>query len=143
MPPARPARRRSRGNRTHARSVVDGVERLPGRAGLAWRAGSAAAIAAATVCACASAPSGSQTVPAEFQHACGHPGAQVTVRTFPVTISHADRDLTGVAISIPGRGGATVPRGGGSTGNSMGFTLTARPGTLDVTVNATGSPGNE
>jgi hypothetical protein len=61
----------------------------------------------------------------------------------PVTIRHADCDLTGVAISYPGRGGATVPRGGGEgIGNSMGFTVTVAPGTLDVTVNVTGPAGN-
>jgi hypothetical protein len=41
-------------------------------------------------------------------------------------------------------GGATVPRGSGGTtiGNSNGFTLTVHPGTLDVTINATGTPRN-
>ncbi len=68
----------------------------------------------------------------------------MTIRKVPVTISHAECDLTGVEISYPGRGGAGVPRGGGGTGigNSMGLTLTVHPGTLDVTVNATGAPGN-
>jgi hypothetical protein len=37
-----------------------------------------------------------------------------------------------------------VPRGSGvgGIGNSLGFTLTVHPGTLDVIVNATGTPGN-
>ncbi len=61
-----------------------------------------------------------------------------------MTIPHADCDLTGVAISYRDYGGATVPRGGGGTsiGNSRGLTLTVHPGTLDVTVTATGVPGN-
>jgi hypothetical protein len=58
-----------------------------------------------------------------------------------VTISHIDCDLTGVVISYPRYGGATVPRGGG-IGTSSGFTLVLHPGTLDVTVSATGPPGN-
>jgi hypothetical protein len=83
-------------------------------------------------------------VPAEFRAACGHPGAQVEVRTVPVTISHAACDLTGVAISYKNYGGATVPHGGGGTGigNSSGFELTVHPGSLDVTITATGTPGN-
>lgn len=65
-------------------------------------------------------------------------------RKVPVTISHVACDLTGVVISYPGHGGATVPHGGDGMGigNSLGFTLTVHPGTLDVTVNATGTPGN-
>lgn len=41
-------------------------------------------------------------------------------------------------ITYRGYGGATVPSGGDSVGTSSGFTLTIQPGTLDVTVNATG-----
>jgi len=41
-----------------------------------------------------------------------------------------------------GYGGATVPGDGTSVGTSSGFTLTVHPGTLDVTINATGPPGN-
>ncbi|HEY7013040.1 MAG TPA: hypothetical protein VH480_09810 [Streptosporangiaceae bacterium] len=61
-----------------------------------------------------------------------------------MTVSHAECDLTGVTISYRNYGGATVPSGGGGTGigTSSGFTLTIHPGTLDVTVNATGVPGN-
>jgi hypothetical protein len=102
-------------------------------------------IAMLTIAACGSKPTDPPSaVPPEFRAACGHPGAQVTVRKVPVTISHADCDLTGVAISYPGRGGATVPhgRGGISISNSLGFTLTVHPETLDVTVNVTGAPGN-
>lgn len=84
-------------------------------------------------------------VPSEFRAACGHPGARVTVRKVPVTISHAECDLTGVVITYPGHGGATVPHGSGGIGigNSLGLTLTIHPGTLDVTVNVrTGPAGN-
>jgi hypothetical protein len=42
----------------------------------------------------------------------------------------------------PARATATVPRGGGGIGTSSGFTLVVHPGTLDVTVNAAGPPGN-
>ena len=101
---------------------------------------------AVNIAACSSSsPSPRSAIPPEFRAACGHPGAHVTVRKVPVTISHADCDLTGVAISYRDYGGATVPRGSGGTGigNSSGFSLTVHPGTLDVTVNATGTPGNE
>ena len=81
-------------------------------------------------------------IPPEFRAACGHPGAQVEVRTVPVTISHAACDLTGVAISYRNRGGATVPHGGGGIGNSDGFELTVHPGSLDVTITVTGPHGN-
>jgi hypothetical protein len=110
-----------------------------------WAGAAALAILAVAMVACGSSPQPSRsTVPPEFRAACGHPGAHVTVRKVPVTISHATCDLTGVAITYPSYGGATVPRGSGGTviGNSLGFTLTVHPGTLDVTVNATGSPGN-
>jgi len=83
-------------------------------------------------------------VPAEFRAACGHPGAQVNVRKVPVTVPHAACDLTGVMITYRDYGGAVVPRGGGGTGigNSSGFRMTIQPGSLDVSVNATGVPGN-
>jgi hypothetical protein len=117
-----------------------------------WRArrlglvSAGAAIPVCTVMAMAACGSSSQkpgsAVPSEFREACGHPGARVTVRKVPVTISHAECDLTGVVITYPGRGGATVPHGSGGIGNSFGFTLTVHPGTLDVTVNVTGVAGN-
>jgi hypothetical protein len=110
-----------------------------------WARTAALAVMAVTVAACGrSAKPSRPAVPPEFRAACGHPGAHVTVRMVPVTISHAACDLTGVAISYPGYGGAAVPRGRGGIGisNSLGFTLTVHPGTLDVTVNATGSAGN-
>lgn len=82
-------------------------------------------------------------VPPEFQPACGRPGAEVVVSKVPVTVNHADCDLTGVVVSYPGRGGATVPAEAGvGVGTSNGFTLTVHPGTLDVTVNVTGPAGN-
>ena len=60
-----------------------------------------------------------------------------------VTISHAACDLTGVAISYQNRGGATVPRGGGtSIGNSDGFELAVHSGSLDVTITVSGPHGN-
>jgi hypothetical protein len=110
-----------------------------------WAGTAALAVMAVTMVACGSSPQPSRSaVPPEFRAACGHPGAHMTVQNVPVTISHAACDLTGVVISCPGYGGATVPRGSGGTGigNSLGFILTVHPGTLDVTVNATGSPGN-
>jgi hypothetical protein len=90
------------------------------------------------------AASSRAAVPAEFRAACGHPGAQVNVRKVPVTVSHAACDLTGVMITYRDYGGAVVPRGGGGTsiGNSSGFRMAIHPGSLDVSVNATGVPGN-
>ncbi len=73
-------------------------------------------------------------IPEEFRAACGRPGSRVVVRHFPVTIPHAVCDLTGVALSYPRRGGATVPSRPGMIANSLGFRLTVHPGTLDVTV---------
>ena len=98
-----------------------------------------------SVSACGSSPASPQSaVPAEFRAACGHPGAHVMVRKVPVTVSHAACDLTGVVITYRNYAGATVPRGEGGTtiGNSSGFTLTIQSGSLDVTVDATGTPGN-
>ncbi len=100
-------------------------------------------LAVAAVAGCASAAP-KPAIPAEFQAACGHPGAQVEVRKVPVTISHAACDLTGVAISYRDFGGATVPHGGGGTGigNSNGFELTVHSGSLDVTITAPATHGN-
>ena len=61
-------------------------------------------------------------IPEEFRPACGHPGA------------HALCDLTGVVLSYPGHGGATVLAKASGVSNSMGFLLTVQRGTLDVTV---------
>jgi hypothetical protein len=101
------------------------------------------AVTAAAIAGCGgSPPSPRAAIPPEFRAACGHPGASVTVRKVPVTVPHADCDLTGVVISYPGYGGATVRDGSGGIGTSSGFTLEVHPGTLDVTVDVTGPPGN-
>jgi hypothetical protein len=114
-----------------------------GRLGLVWVGVAIPACTVMTMAACGSSPQKpGSAVPSEFRAACGHPGARVTVRKVPVTISHAECDLTGVLITYPGRGGATVPHGSGGIGNSLGLTLTVHPGTLDVTVDVTGVPGN-
>jgi hypothetical protein len=73
-------------------------------------------------------------VPEEFRPACGRPGAHVIVRRFPVTIPHALCDLSGVVLSYPEHGGATVPAKAGGVAGSLGFRLKVAPGTLDVTV---------
>jgi len=120
-----------------------GMKRLPCRPGKVWVGITVLALTVVNIAACSSLPPSPRSpIPPEFRAACGHPGARVTVRKVPVTISHADCNLTGVMISYPGYGGATVPHGSGGIGNSSGFTLTVHPGTLDVTVNATGTPGN-
>jgi hypothetical protein len=80
-------------------------------------------------------------VPDEFRATRGRPGTHVVVRHFPVTVPHAICDLTGVALSYPGHGGATVPTEPCSIANSLGFRLTVHPETLDVTVNVQLQPG--
>jgi hypothetical protein len=83
-------------------------------------------------------------VPEEFRAACGRPGSRVIVRHFPVTIPHALCDLTGVTLSYPGSGGATVSAtpsavyGGSYLGGS--FRLIVHDN-LDVTVDVTARPG--
>lgn len=120
--------------------VMQGRPRRPGRA---WAEMTILAVTAAAIAGCGgSPPRPGAAIPPEFRAACGHPGAQVTVRKVPVTVRHADCDLTGVVISYPGYGGATVPHGSGGIGTSSGFTLEVHPGTLDVTVDVTGPPGN-
>jgi len=96
------------------------------------------------VTACGGSAPDPSAVPPEFRAACGHPGAHVAVRHVPVTVPHAECDLTGVAISYGAYGGATVPRQGGvGIANSFGFTLTVAAGSLDVTITApSGPPGN-
>jgi hypothetical protein len=133
--------RASERNQASGCRVVPGVKRLGGRIG---SAGLAVALVVPIIAACGSpAASGQSAVPPEFRPACGHPGTQVVARKVPVTVRHADCDLTGAAISYPGRGGATVPRDGGVTiGNSNGLKLTVHAATLDVTVDVTGPPGN-
>lgn len=121
-----------------------GMSSLSRRLAMVWAGVAALIVTVLGVAACGGAASARSAIPAEFRAACGHPGAQVTVRKVPVTISHAECDLTGVTISYRNYGGATVPSGGGGTGigTSSGITLTIHPGTLDLTVNATGVPGN-
>ena len=83
------------------------------------------------------------SVPVEFRHACGRHGSQVVVRHLPVTVRHADCDLTGVDISAADRPGAYVPRRehwGGETGNSSGFHLSVDDDG-NVTVWVEGPPG--
>jgi hypothetical protein len=82
-------------------------------------------------------------VPPEFRPASGRPGAHVTIRQVPVTVRHAMCDLTGVSLSVPGRGGATVPaRPGSAIGNSKGFQVRVDSRTRDVTITVTGPAGN-
>lgn len=81
-------------------------------------------------------------VPPEFLAACGHPGASVQVQRVPVTVRHADCDLTGVTVSIARRGGAVVGSEPGGVGNSQGFRMTIAKHTLDVTISAHGPIGN-
>jgi hypothetical protein len=82
-------------------------------------------------------------VPPEFRTACGRPGSTVTVRQVPVTVLHALCDLTGVILSYPGRGGATVPDSpGGGVGNSLGIQVQVDAHTQDVTVTVSGAEDN-
>jgi hypothetical protein len=81
-------------------------------------------------------------VPPEFRPACGRPGSHVIVRQVPVTIPHALCDLTGVTLSYPGHGGATVTAPGYMVANSKGFRLEVDADTLDVTITVTGLAGN-
>jgi hypothetical protein len=86
-----------------------------------------AAIGCATLAACAangphesvgikiSASRGPVAVPAEFRAACGHPGRTVIVLQVPVTVRHADCDLTGVTIQY-GHASVVVPKPGESAG---------------------------
>jgi len=82
-------------------------------------------------------------VPPEFRPACGHPGSHVTVQRVPVTVPHALCDLTGVIVSYPSRGGATVAGSPGwGVANSKGLQLRVDAHTQDVTVTVTGQEGN-
>lgn len=77
-------------------------------------------------------------VPPEFRPACGRPGSRVIARQVPVTIPHALCDLTGVTLSYPGHGGATVTAPGYMVANSKGFHLEVDADTLDVTITVSG-----
>jgi hypothetical protein len=63
----------------------------------------------ATAC---SAPNSTENpaapLPSAVRAACGHPGSTVTLERLPVTIRHADCDLTGVEVRY-GMTGLTVP----------------------------------
>lgn len=80
-------------------------------------------------------------VPRAFRRACGKPGSEVRIRKVPVTVRHADCDLSGVTIIVRGRGGAVVPDPGIGVGNSSGLSVT-RDEAGDVTVDAQGPAGD-
>ena|SRR5690348_1455777 len=104
------------------------------------------ALAAASTAACSSSPPSLASVPAAFRHACGHPGAKVTVTHLPVTIKHSVCDLTGVSIRVRGGIGADVPAPGeGVTGfadpapggSGSEISVTVAKDTRDVTITGT------
>jgi hypothetical protein len=104
------------------------------------------ALAAACTAACSSSPPSLASVPAAFRHACGHPGAKVTVTHLPVTIKHSVCDLTGVSILVRGGIGADVPAPGeGVTGiadpapggSGSEISVTVAKDTQDVTITGT------
>ena len=76
------------------------------------------------------------SVPPEFRAACGHSGATVKVRKVPVTIRHADCDLTGVTLRY-GNAGARVPvRGEGVNAEVLGAAGTHGGGEMSVETDA-------
>lgn len=85
-------------------------------------------------------PRPGSSVPLEFRSACGHPGAHVVVRRVPITIRHADCDLTGVTVSYKRHGGAVVGEQPGGVGSSGGFSMVIHRHTLDVTVDSRKGP---
>ena len=105
---------------------------------------SAAAIFGVVACG-SSQHAATSPVPSEFLSACGHPGAPVTVTRLPVTVRHADCDLTGVVIRY-GETGVTVPDRGMEAGaiaddfTSGGTAVFARvdANTGDVTITIDG-----
>ena len=78
------------------------------------------------------------SVPAEFRPACGRPGSAVIVRHVPVTVRHADCDLTGVSLEY-GVAAAVVPRSGEGVGADVDVARGSREpsGTLNISVDAT------
>lgn len=77
------------------------------------------------------------SLPTEFVPACGHPGTTVEVGSVPVTVRHADCDLTGVTVTPRGGGGgAVVPARGEGVGNSSGLTVSVDATTGDVSINS-------
>jgi len=77
------------------------------------------------------------SVPVEFRAACGHPGALVTVKQAPVTVAHADCDLTGVTIAY-GLAQVAVPKPGETASTVVDtFAETDQPTQIEVGVDAT------
>jgi len=118
----------------------------PGHPGRNLTALIVVALAAASTAACSSSPPSLSSVPAAFRHACGHPGAKVTVTHLPVTIKHSVCDLTGVSIRVRGGIGADVPAPGeGVTGfadpapggSGSEISVTVAKDTRDVTITGT------
>jgi hypothetical protein len=64
-------------------------------------------------------PAAVPTVPDAFAAACGQPGSDVTVTDLPVTVSHAQCDLTGVIVHY-GLSSITVPSSGEVGGDGDG-----------------------
>lgn len=80
---------------------------------------------------------GPSRVPAEFQAACGQPGAKVTVTSVPVTVRHADCDLTGVMITY-GLAQVSVPTPGKTAATTVEtLVATDQPTHIEVFVDAT------
>ncbi len=78
-------------------------------------------------------------MPAEFENACGKPGATIVVRKAPVTVKHRDCDLDGVIIQVGDNGtAATVPRWGeaaaGQADVASGY---PQPAGINISVDAT------
>jgi hypothetical protein len=64
------------------------------------------------------------------------------VKSDPNNLSVAGEiTVPSLTFSPAANGMPTFPRGSGGVGTSSGFTLEVHPGTLDVTVDATGQPG--
>src|SRR5689334_7659168 len=72
-------------------------------------------------------------VRAEFQPACGHPGARVTVLAVPVVVAHAACDLVGVRLTY-GLAGAVVPAHGTAEGHVETFAAATEPLSIVITV---------
>jgi hypothetical protein len=124
-----------------------GMKTKPGRLGRNLTPLIIIALAAVCTAACSSSPPSLASVPAAFRHACGHPGAKVTVSHLPVTIKHSACNLTGVSITVRGGEGAVVPESGGvgaswdgiDSAHTGSLTITVADGTRDVTITGTGS----
>ena len=105
--------------------------------------GLGAVTACAVLAACGNGVAGGTgaSTPPELRSACGHPGAEVTLRHVPVTVPHAQCDLTGVVIRYGGIG-VTVPSSGVAMGvadgptTSPSLSASVDPKTKDVTIRA-------